>query len=375
MEYYTAIGIDVSDRTSKICVMTKVGGARRIVEEATVATTKDGFREFLERKDRSWPVTFETGTHSRWMEQTISKMGFKVFVANPVKLKMITESNTKNDRNDARELARMTLADVELLHPVWIREEPYQQMLRLLKARDGLIAIRTKIICQMRGFAKSMGFRLPRSTSGRFHLLNKSEWPRDFEQLTFPLIDVLETIALKIKAFDSLIEAQAKTPEFKDMVDRVREVYGIGLYGASAFIAAIGGRVDRFSRARDIGPYLGLVPSQDQSGNVEKQKHMTKAGSRLVRKLLVEGAKIVKRSGARDTDLKLKGLRIASRGGNAAKNKAAAAVARGLAVTMMALLKKPDMKYVPLSERGRLEFERIHAEEMRLESESLKKAS
>ena len=45
MEYYTAIGIDVSDKTSKICVLTKVGGSRRIVEETTVPTTKEGFVE------------------------------------------------------------------------------------------------------------------------------------------------------------------------------------------------------------------------------------------------------------------------------------------------------------------------------------------
>lgn len=42
MEYYTAIGIDVSDKTSKICVMTKSGGKRRIVLERTVETTKEG---------------------------------------------------------------------------------------------------------------------------------------------------------------------------------------------------------------------------------------------------------------------------------------------------------------------------------------------
>ena len=31
MEYYTTIGIDVSDRTSKVCMVTKAGGERRVV--------------------------------------------------------------------------------------------------------------------------------------------------------------------------------------------------------------------------------------------------------------------------------------------------------------------------------------------------------
>ena len=58
MEYYTAIGIDVSDKTSKICIMTKIAGERRIIEETTVATTKEAFSEYLATKDRKAAVTF-----------------------------------------------------------------------------------------------------------------------------------------------------------------------------------------------------------------------------------------------------------------------------------------------------------------------------
>ena len=66
MEYSTTIGVDVSDRTSKICVMAKSsGGERRIVIETTCATTKAGFEEAFAKYDRSWPVVFETGTHCR----------------------------------------------------------------------------------------------------------------------------------------------------------------------------------------------------------------------------------------------------------------------------------------------------------------------
>ena len=375
MEYYTAIGIDVSDKTSKICVLTKVGGSRRIVEETTVPTTKEGFTRYLERKDRSWAVTFETGTHCRWMAKTIEALGFRVFVANPAKLRIISESNTKNDRNDARDLARITLADVELLHPVVVRAEPYQQMLRLLKAREGFLAIRTQLVNQQRGFAKSMGFRLPKCDAAKFHLLPKAGWPRDFEVLAFPARDLLETVNLKIKAYESLIRSLSETVEFKAMVDRCREVFGVGQMIACAFVAVIGGNPDKFRKARDIGPYLGLVPRQDQSGESEKQKRMTKTGSRLVRSLLMEGAKTAKKKGSKDTDLKLRGLRISSRGGKAARNKATAAVARGLAVAMLALLKHPEREYRPLSKASEAEFRLIREEEDRLNAKVMRKAS
>ena len=60
-----------------------------------------------------------------------------------------------------------------------------------------------------------------------------------------------------------------------------------------------------------------------------------------------------------DTDLKLKGERICARGGKIAKGKARVAVARGIAVTMLALLKHPEREYVPLTENGAEELARL----------------
>ena len=82
---------------------------------------------------------------------------------------------------------------------------------------------------------------------------------------------------------------------------------------------------------------------------------MTKSGSPFMRRLLVESAQMILRDGSADTDLKAKGLRICARGAKIAKRKAVTAVARALAVLMVAMLKKPDAPYVPLS--GRCERE------------------
>ena len=363
MEYSTTIGVDVSDRTSKICVMKKMpDGERRIVVETTCATTKEGFGETFAKFDRSWPVVFETGTHCRWMDRCFRILGFKTIIANPGKVPSITKSNTKNDRNDARELARLAIADVSMLHPVKLRDEVYQQMLRYHRGRNELVCVRTKLISQLRGFAKSMGCRIDDCSTERFHKIDKSMWPTELESVGWPILDVIEVVNLKIKAFEKAIRDLSETPEFKDMVGRVRTVYGVGEIGSTAFIAIIGGDPTRFDRSRDIGAYLGLIPKQDQSGNKDKQLHITHAGSSLIRTVLVECAGVALQSNAKETDIKLKGLRIAMNGGGIAKKKARTAVARSLAVTMLALLKNPDAEYVPLSEEGKRGFERYHAE-------------
>ena len=363
MEYCTTIGIDVSDKTSKICVMQKMpDGERRIIIETTCATTREGFSEVLMKLDRSWPTIFETGTHCRWMDKCIKSLGFKTIIANPSKVPSITKSNTKNDRNDARELARLAIADVSMLHPVKLREEVYQQMLRLHRGRNELISVRTKLISQLRGFAKSMGYRIENCSTERFHKINKNLWPSELESIGWPILDVLEVVNLKIKAFEKLIRDLSKTLEFKDMVDRVRTVYGVGEIGSTAFIAIIGGDPERFEHSGDIGAYLGMIPKQDQSGDKDKQLRITHAGSCLIRTVLVECAGVVLQANAKETDIKLKGLRIAMNGGRIAKKKARIAVARSLAVTMLALLKNPQVEYIPLSEEGKRGFERYYAE-------------
>ena len=357
MEYSTIISLDVSDITSKVCVMTKIDGRKRILEETTIQTTKDAFRAYLSAKNPTWPVVFETGTHCRWMEKTVKSLGMKPIVANPAHMRMVTESNTKNDRNDARELAKIALADVELLHPVSLRSEICQQMLRLLKARDVMVAVRTKFVNQLRGFAKSMGFRLPSCSACKVYLLDKLQWPQDFENVAWPIMDVLEMIETKIKVYESQIKKLAVCPELKDKIERVREVYGIGLLSGCALVASIDADPDRFAKARYAGAYFGLVPKLRQSGEMDMQCHITRAGSEFVRNLLVESAQITLRENAKDTDIKLKALRICARGGKIAKKKAVIAAARCIVVTAVALLKRPDKEYIPLSEKRRLEFE------------------
>ena len=363
MEYSTTIGVDVSDRTSKICVMTKLpGGERRVVVETTCATTKAGFEEAFSKFDRSWPVIFEAGTHCRWMDKCFRGLGFKDIVANPGKIPSITKSNKKNDRNDARELARLAIADPEMLHPVFLRDEIFQKMLRYHHARNMLVSQRTQTVNQIRGFAKSVGYRIECKTTEGFHNQSKAEWPKELEEVAWPLMDSLETINLKIKAYDRMIEKLAEEPEFKDMVERARVLYGIGIIGSTVLVATIGGRPDRFEHSRDVGAYLGMIPKQDQSGEVDKQLHITHAGSDICRTALVECAGVAMMSSAPDTDIKLKGLRISMHGGKIAKRKAKVAVARMMAVTIVALLKDPAKEYVPLSEAGKKGFERYRAE-------------
>lgn len=359
--YYTIIGMDVSDRKTQVCVMAKEGRSINIVMETTIPTTKDGLSRFLSQQERSVPLAFETGTHCRWMYELATSLGFKVYLANPYRLKVITSSKTKNDTNDARLLARIALADPELLHPVKLRGAEYQRMINLHEMRNLLVKQRSGIIVQLRAIAKSMGFRLVKGSAAQFHRLDTKSWPKELRDIAWPMVKNLAQLAITIRTYEKLIRELSAAPAFKAKVDRLMEIHGVGIMVATGFVAAIGGDVDKFGKPRDVGPWLGLVPKQSQSGDVDRQCHITKAGSPFMRRLLVESAQRIMCECMPDTDLKAKGMRMCVRGAKIAKRKAITAVARSLAVLMVAMLKRPDAPYVPLSERGKGELLAIRA--------------
>ena len=86
-----------------------------------------------------------------------------------------------------------------------------------------------------------------------------------------------------------------------------------------------------------MGSYLGLRPRQDESGTLKPQLRITKAGDTFLRHLLVECAHYILGPNAQDSDLRRWGLKLAERGGKAAKKRAAVAVARKLSILLLRL--------------------------------------
>jgi transposase len=104
---------------------------------------------------------------------------------------------------------------------------------------------------------------------------------------------------------------------------------------------------DRFVKSRDVGPYLGLVPKQEDSGESQPQLGISKAGDTMMRRLLVGSAHYILGPFGPDTDLRRYGLRLCERGGKNAKKRAAVAVARKLAVLLHCLWVSGEV-YEPL---------------------------
>jgi RHS repeat-associated protein len=105
-------------------------------------------------------MALETGMHSPWVSRLLSELGHETIVAHARNVRLIGESRKKDDRLDARSLARLARIDPQLLSPVKHRSAKAQADLTVIRARAGLVPARTVLINTARGVTKSYGERL-----------------------------------------------------------------------------------------------------------------------------------------------------------------------------------------------------------------------
>ncbi len=339
------VGVDLGDKNSAYCVLDAEG---EVLSEGTIRTTEGGFAQQFQNIS-ACRIAMETGTHSPWVSRLLKKYGHDVLVANARQLRVIFESDRKSDKVDARTLARLARIDKELLHPIRHRREKAQTDLAMLRARDALVQVRTKLINCARGMVKSVGGRLPNASGEYFARKVREHIPDAIRDALTPVLDQIEQIGTQLRDYDKRIEQMAKTDYAATQL--MRQIPGVGVLTSLAFTLTIDDP-HRFDKSRDVAAYLGLLPRQSDSGESKPQLSITKAGDRMVRRLLVGCAHYVLGHFGPDSDLRRWGLCLAARGGKNAKKRAVAAVARKLAVVMHKLWVTGEV-YEPLREANR----------------------
>ena len=141
------IGLDLGDRFSHYCIL---NGAGEVIRERRVPTTQKGVDEVFRGLPRC-RIALETGTHSPWVSRQLAQLGHEVIVAHARTVRLIGDSSRKDDRLDARTLARLVRIDPGLLGPVRRRSAQAQIHLTVIRARAGLVSARTALVNAARG--------------------------------------------------------------------------------------------------------------------------------------------------------------------------------------------------------------------------------
>ena len=227
------VGIDLGDRFSRYCVVNQEGD---VMEEGRIPTTAAALKRHFANEARQ-RIAMECGTHSPWVSRLLQDMGHEVWVANARKIRAITGSESKNDRNDAEKLARFAAYNPRLLSPIQHRSPERQRDLNLLQARDTLVRTRTLLVNATRGWVKSAGHRLPKCSTESFAKVVRPAIPAGYEVALLPLIEQVAAMTEQIRQMDKQILGLAQRyPE----VNTLRSVPGVGPVIAAAYVLTPG---------------------------------------------------------------------------------------------------------------------------------------
>ena len=340
-------GLDLGDKYSYLCLIDTESG--EVIEEGRLRTTPEAFeRRFA--SERALRIAIEAGTHSPWASRVLEECGHEVLVANARKLRLIYANKQKTDEIDAENLARLARVDPKLLYPLKHRGEDSQAHMALIRSRQALIGCRTQLVNHVRGAVKSFGARLPKCPARSFHNRAPEHIPEALMPALGPILEQIGSLTERIRDYERQLETIAKE-HYPHETDLLRQVEGIGTLTALTFVLTLEDP-HRFEKSRSVGAYLGLVPATSQSGERDPQKHISKEGDEMLRRLLVGSAHYILGPFGGNSDLRRHGEKIASRGGKNSKKRAAVAVARKLSVLLHRLWVSGEV-YEPLYNANR----------------------
>ena len=199
----------------------------------------------------------------------------------------------KNDFNDAEAIAEAVQRPTMKFVATKTVEQLDLQALH--RVRERLVSQRTGIINQIRAFMLERGIAVRQGI--RFL---RAELPGILatrsDVLSPRMLRVIEDLAGDWRRLDERIEGLsseiAVLAEQDAACKRLMTVPGIGPIISSAMVAAIGAG-DVFSKGRDFGAWLGLVPKQISTGDRTILGKISKRGNRYLRVLFVQAAWVV----------------------------------------------------------------------------------
>ncbi len=321
------IGMDLGDRFTYYCILDEAG---EVMVEQKLPTTKQAMKHVFGAMPSS-RVALETGAHSPWVSRQLTQLGHEVIVAHARNVRLIGESSRKDDRLDARMLARLARLDPRLLSPVQHRSAEAQIHLTVIRARAALVGARTALVNAARGLAKSYGERLRKCGTQQVSKNLAAGLSAELRAALEPLLAEVASLNQRIAEYDRRIEQIAT--EVHPEVALLKQVKGVGTLIALSYVLTVGDP-HRFRHSRDVGCYLGLRPGRRNSGHSQPQLHISKQGDGYLRTLMVQGAHYILGPFGQDSDLRRWGLKLCERGGNNAKKRAVVAVARKLSVLL-----------------------------------------
>ncbi|HEV58494.1 MAG TPA: IS110 family transposase [Phycisphaerales bacterium] len=278
------VGLDVHYRSSTYCILDESG------HEVACETIRGHWPKLLARLSEiegPWAICFEANCGYGYLYRELSRLGARVVVAHPGQLRLIFRAKRKNDRIDARKLAKLLYLDE--VPAAYVPHQDVQNWRELIEYRRRTVDRQTTCKNAARSLLRSQGIIAPKglwTKKGRTWL-QSLEMPTPAARLKRDmLLDELDQAKRRVRMV---------TKELDQIGDRhpavllLRTIPGVGIRTGET-VAAYLDRAQRFTRSSQVGAYFGLIPCQDASAGSNRLGHITRQGPGTARKYLVEAA-------------------------------------------------------------------------------------
>lgn len=252
---------------------------------------EDAVQFYRSLAGRQVRVGVEATGNDRWFRKLLSELGYELLIGDASAIHASQPREQRTDKRDARHILRLL---VENRFPaVWQPPAGNEEQRQLLYHRCRLVRMRTRLRNQLDSIAKCEGLTGSRSWSQKrsqqIEALPLGGW---YAQRRADLLRLLDALEQRIKPLDKAVEQAA----CQDAEARLLMTHpGVGPVISLAYVLVVGDW-RRFPRGKQVGSYLGLIPSEASSGKRQQQMgHITKQGNTLLRWLLVEAATTAQR--------------------------------------------------------------------------------
>jgi len=223
------------------------------------------FYRDLKRKGIRVRVGMEATGYSRWFERLLAELDFELWIGDPAEIEAKRVKKRKTDREDAKLLLRLMRED--RFPQIWVPSPENRDLRQLLWHRHRMVQMRTRIMNQLQALAMNEG----------------KHWRE--------LLELLDRLNPSIEELTTAVQQEVnKRPEALRLMTHP----GVGPITALAYVLIIG-TPERFTRGKQIGTYVGMIPIEESSGGKQRLGHISKQGSSLLRYLLVEAAQAAAR--------------------------------------------------------------------------------
>lgn len=304
------VGLDVH---KNLCYATIVGEKGEVVGQRKFLNTREGVSQFVGELSLSDSVVMEATSHWQYIYDALEEVGISVCLSHPLKTRAIAEARIKTDKIDSEILAQLLRTD--FLPRAYVPPKHVRSLRTIVRYRATLNRVRVEVKNRIHGLLAKRGVR------HEFSDLFGKQGCEFLRELRLCEVDQL-ILASELRHLEFLDqELDSITRHIAGLCATIEDVRllvtipGVDYYSALVILSEIGS-VERFSSAKKLCSYSGLVPSVHSSGNTLYHGRITKQGSRWLRWILVQVAHVaVRREGMlRDFYLRLarrKGEKVA----------------------------------------------------------------